>query len=198
MEECPGMSNPTIGIEINKTYTFSQGNISSYYHPMGFAYYADGAHDDKPELEPGVAPYGTNSSCAKTLTCPAPMYFKNGTYLGTYSNNPEIAKITKGKDDFGLDQYEPRFYYSVPEWVGFGTFEVKLRFDNEDFIGDLFYFCHVRTPLHLYSCYNHLFPFHYYRLNDIYISFFFLDSSIHVWTYQVTQGRCTNPRDPPP
>ena len=110
---------------------------------MGFAYYADGAHDDKDELEPGVAPYGTNSTCAKTLTCPAPMYFKNGTYLGKYSNIPEIANVTKGIENFGLDFYEPRFFHSLPDWIGYGAFEVKLRFDNEDFVGDLFYFCHV-------------------------------------------------------
>ena len=107
-----------------------------------------GDHDDKPELEPGVAPYGTNSSCAKNLTCPAPMYFLNGTYLGTYSNNPEIANVTKGKDDFGLEHYEPRFSLPFTQWIELGEFEVKLRFDNEDFVGDLFYFCHVRTPRH--------------------------------------------------
>ena len=135
-------------MEINKTYTFSQGNISNYYHPIGFAYYADGAHDDKDELEPGVAPYGTTSMCASTLTCPAPMYFRNGTYLGTYSNNPKITNLTKGKGDFGLDHYEPLFTLPFTQWIEQGEFEVKLRFNNANFTGDIFYFCHVRTTLH--------------------------------------------------
>ena len=143
MKECPNMTSPVLGMEIGQTYTFRQNATKNYFHPMGFAYYADGAHDDKDELEPGVAPYGTNSTCAKTLTCPAPMYFKNGTYLGTYSNNPEIANITKGRKDFGLDYYEPRFTLPFTQWIEQGEFEVKLRFDNEDFVGDLFYFCHV-------------------------------------------------------
>jgi hypothetical protein len=32
-----------------------QSDPSNYYHPMGFAYYPDGAHDGKIELEPTVS-----------------------------------------------------------------------------------------------------------------------------------------------
>lgn len=45
--------------------------------------------------------------------------------------------------DFGLDHYEPKFFYPLTDWLGFGTFEVQLTFDVEDFAQDLFYFCHV-------------------------------------------------------
>jgi hypothetical protein len=75
------------------------------------------------------------------------MYFRNGTYLGTYSNIPEVANVTQGEDNFGLDDYEPLFFRPIPEWAGFGDFEVKLRFDEDDFTQDIFYFCHVRTVL---------------------------------------------------
>jgi hypothetical protein len=30
-------------------------DITNYYHPLGLAYYPDGAHDDVDELEPGVS-----------------------------------------------------------------------------------------------------------------------------------------------
>ena len=46
------MINPTIGVEIGQSYTFVQADISNWMHPMGFAYFPDGAHDDKDELEP--------------------------------------------------------------------------------------------------------------------------------------------------
>lgn len=69
-DECPDLISPTIGMKIGETYTFSQAHRSNYYHPIGFAYFADGAHDDVDELEPGIAPYGTSSDCAQTLSCP--------------------------------------------------------------------------------------------------------------------------------
>lgn len=75
------------------------------------------------------------------------MYFRNGTYLGTYSNNQEVLKVTTNEDDFGLDKYEPLFFRPMPEWAGFGNFEAKLLFDVTDFTRDIFYFCHVRETL---------------------------------------------------
>lgn len=46
---------PTLGIERGATYIFDQGHESNYFHPLGLAYYPDGAHDDKDELEPVVS-----------------------------------------------------------------------------------------------------------------------------------------------
>jgi hypothetical protein len=128
-----------------------QSNVFNYFHPMGFAYFPDGAHDDKIELEPSIAPPGTNSPCAETLTCDAPMYFRNGTYLGTYSNIPEVLDITQGEEDFGLDDYERRFFWPFAEWLEQGNeeerFSIALRFTNLDFAQDIFYFCHVSNNL---------------------------------------------------
>lgn len=115
---------------------------------MGFAYFADGAHDDKDELEPGVTPPGSNTTCATSLSCPAPMYFVNGTYQGTYSNIPMILNETTGEDNFGLDDYEPRFFWPFREWLEQGDdserFSIYLRFTDKNYTGDIFYFCHVR------------------------------------------------------
>jgi hypothetical protein len=71
------------------------------------------------------------------------MYFLDGKYLGTYNNIPELGNLTTGKDNFGLDNYEPLFFHPFPEWVGYGEFSVKLRFPDEDQSQDIFYFCHV-------------------------------------------------------
>ena len=144
-DECPNQTSPTIGMRLGETYTFNQAHRTNYFHPIGFAYYADGAHDDVDELEPGITPPGSSTACADALSCPAPMYFRNGTYLGTYSNIPDVANVTTEEDNFGLDDYEPLFFRPIPEWAGFGDFEVKLRFDVDDFTQDVFYFCHVST-----------------------------------------------------
>jgi len=87
--ECPGMISPTIGVEIGETYTFVQEDISNWMHPMGFAYFPDGAHDGKDELEPNVTQ--TGSTCTEDFSCPSPRYFRGDEFLGV-----------EGSDDFGL------------------------------------------------------------------------------------------------
>jgi hypothetical protein len=54
VDGCDGKM-PTLGIERHVTYIFNQAHETNYYHPLGLAYYADGAHDDVDELEPGVS-----------------------------------------------------------------------------------------------------------------------------------------------
>ena len=61
-EECGEVINPTIVMEMGETYTFIQRDRSNYFHPLGFSYFADGAHDGKEELEPGVG-LGSDRSC---------------------------------------------------------------------------------------------------------------------------------------
>merc|ERR1711935_233456 len=73
VEGCDGV-NPTLHLEVGRTYLFDQSDASNWYHLIGFAYEADGAHAGVNELEPGIAP--GNSNCAETLSCPPPMYFK--------------------------------------------------------------------------------------------------------------------------
>jgi hypothetical protein len=114
-------------------------------HPLGFAYYPDGAHAGKDELEPSILPPGSSSLCDTELTCPAPMYFQNGDYLGMYSHNATIAKSSPNYDpsNFGLDDYEPKFFRPITEWIEYGLFSIDLKFDHDDVNQDLFYFCHV-------------------------------------------------------
>mmetsp|Transcript_5457 Transcript_5457/g.10393 ORF Transcript_5457/g.10393 Transcript_5457/m.10393 type:complete len:109 (-) Transcript_5457:2544-2870(-) len=44
VDQCGNDPNPTLGIEKGVTYIFSQKDKTNYFHPLGFAYYPDGAH----------------------------------------------------------------------------------------------------------------------------------------------------------
>merc|ERR1719353_1337733 len=50
-----------------------------------------------------------STTCAAGNTCQAPMYYKNGEFAGTTYDN--MAATPVGGDDFGLDVYEPDFFY---------------------------------------------------------------------------------------
>ena len=71
---------------------------------MGFAYGPDGALDDQDELEPINT--RTNSICANTNSCPSPLYHLDGAFLGE-----------PGTDNFGLDDYEPKFFLPLLDWI---------------------------------------------------------------------------------
>ncbi len=74
-------------------------------HPLGFAYYPDGAHADADELEPGIVPPGSSSTCDTTKTCPSPMYFNNDAYLGKYSNNNDLDLSGHYSNDFDSNDF---------------------------------------------------------------------------------------------
>jgi len=143
-EECDGV-NPTIGMIKDETYTFVQSDKSNYYHPLGFAYYADGAHDGKDELEPTIPPPGSLSTCANTKVCPAPQYFINGDYEGVYDNAVDGTTVI-GDENFGLDAYEPQFFYPIAQWTE-NDYQVKLKFNIDDGTSDFFYFCHIHQGM---------------------------------------------------
>lgn len=142
-KECPGMVNPTIGIEYGVTYTFVQADRTNWYHPMGFAYFPDGAHDNVDELEPTISKSPTNTSCIETSSCPRPRYFRDKMFLGAPMD----------PNDFGLDVYEPEFTRSIVDWSGAGEYTIQLTFDDETYTKDIFYFCHVRFNCWI-SCYS--------------------------------------------
>eukprot|EP00536_Pseudo-nitzschia_multiseries_P015486 jgi/Psemu1/218217/e_gw1.896.19.1 len=145
VEGCDGV-NPTLHLEVSRTYIFDQSDVSNWYHLIGFSYEPDGAHVGVDELEPGVAP--GKSDCAKTNSCPAPMYWMNRNYTGEYSNVPSLVPISEGgSDDFGLDAIEPLFFHPLRDWEGYGPFVTSLNFDDENYDKDIFYFCHVHSGM---------------------------------------------------
>jgi len=142
-EGCEGV-NPTLHMEVGRTYLFDQSDASNWYHLIGFSYFADGAHAGVDELEPGIAPGSGN--CGETNSCPAPMYWMNGKYEGQYSNTDHLVPVI-GAEDFGLDAVEPLFFHPLADWVSYGAFVTSLTFDDENFDEDIFYFCHVHSGM---------------------------------------------------
>ena len=150
-EECPDMINPTIGMEMGQVYTFVQEDKSNYMHPLRFSYFPDGQHVGADLLTPdtkgsSITATTTNDSggtnCAQNMTCPAPLYFLNDGYLGTYSNIPEVADgITTNEADYGWDLYLDFFLGNVPNWKRLGKFSMQLKFDDASHTQDLFYYC---------------------------------------------------------
>jgi hypothetical protein len=98
VDGCEGVA-PTLILEAGKEYTFHQQDISNWFHPLGFAYYPNGALVGADELEPSVAKEGNDQSCVATESCDSPRYYIGDEYLGGES----------GDGGFGLDLYEPVF-----------------------------------------------------------------------------------------
>ncbi|CAB9502771.1 expressed unknown protein [Seminavis robusta] len=168
-EECgEDWVNPTIGLEFGQVYTFIQKHKSNYWHPIDFSYFPDAHHVGAELLDPrtkgndggdsiisnlpnqqttttsAASANGPADTCATNMTCPAPMYFLNDGYLGTYSNIKEVAPITSNEHDIGLELYEDFFFKSMATWTGFGTFSIQLKFDDESYTGkDIFYYCRI-------------------------------------------------------
>lgn len=157
-EECGDAVNPTLGLEYGEVYTFVQKDRTNYWHPLSFSYFPDAHHVGADVLKPGTVGVAVTSSggantvvnkngesdCSQNMTCPAPMYFLNEGYLGTYCNIPEVKTVTSNQADNGLAVYEDLFFKKMSAWAGFGTFSIKLKFDDESYSeNDLFYYCHI-------------------------------------------------------
>jgi len=69
------------------------------------------------------------------------MYFVNGEFAGDTYNGVDV-----GGDDFGLDVYEPEFFYDSALW-GEAKYVAKLTLTDEEYDGDLFYFCHIHNKM---------------------------------------------------
>jgi hypothetical protein len=91
------------------------------------------------ELEPAIG----SGACVAAESCQAPVYMKGGLILGNYDGTVVPAV---GGDDFGLDVYEPEFFYPRGDWTDAGKYSVKLRL-TDTFDVDLFYFCHIHAGM---------------------------------------------------
>ncbi len=136
---CDGVS-PTLILEAGKEYTFRQSDISNWYHPLGFAYYPDGALVGATELEPSAVKQGNNDVCVATAACDSPHYYIGDTYLGG----------DDGDGGFGLDKYEPIFALPIDRWYhnrsAIPDYNVRLTVDQED-THEAFYFCHIHAGM---------------------------------------------------
>jgi len=78
------------------------------------------------------------------MGCQAPMYFKDGEYVGGDYNNERVP--VTGGEDFGLDVYEPEFFYDSALW-GEAKYVAKLTLTDMEYDGDIFYFCHIHNKM---------------------------------------------------
>ena len=140
--ECGDVANPVIVMKRGVTYTFDQSDDSNWYHPLGWAYFVDGAHNEVDELEPGITQ--TGDACAGMNTCQAPMYYKDGEFAGTTYDNTAATPV--GGDDFGLDNYEPEFFIPKGDWLA-TKYKVELTITDTAYATDMFYFCHIHAGM---------------------------------------------------
>jgi len=92
--------SPALEMNLGETYTFIQNDVSNWYHPLGFAYYPDGAHEDQPEVE-------NDDGTGNVLT-----YLINGI-----------------EPPLGLDDYEPAFAVARADWK-MHSYEINLTIND--------------------------------------------------------------------
>lgn len=145
VEGCEGTS-PTLTIIRGVTYTLIQENITNWMHPLGLAYYPDGAHgyehfDEVPELE-----YPTPDTCKEEqFQCnpgdevkQAPLYGIDGVF--------ETFEDWNNGETGGLDVYEPSFKVPQEQWSEH-KYAVKFTVPLDSKTGELFYFCHIHSGM---------------------------------------------------
>jgi len=145
VEGCDGTS-PVLALKKGETYTLIQHDITNWMHPLGLAYYPDGAHgykhfEEVPELE-----FPTPDTCDQAqFSCnpgagvkQAPLYGIDEVYE-TYDdwNNGETG---------GLDIYEPAFKVPQEQWQEH-KYSVRITVPLESKTKEFFYFCHIHSGM---------------------------------------------------
>ena len=141
IDGCEGFA-PTLMIERGVEYEFVQEDRSNYYHPVGFAYYPDGAHTGVPELEvPTPDECSEPEYACNPEATQAPLYCVAGVCetLDDW-NNPDSTGS-------GLDAYEPRFFLPIDQWDEAGPFSVKLTIPVDSLTEIFYYFCHIHSGM---------------------------------------------------
>merc|ERR1740115_717772 len=118
-------------------YTFDQSDASNWYHPVGFAYIAGGAH----------------TSC-KDVNMVAGECPELGGEAGVPTTIQYYVSGAKGADGgFGLDAYEPEFFNSQDWWgeaptrTGGKAYKVTLKVPADATYTKIYYFCHIHAGM---------------------------------------------------
>jgi plastocyanin len=127
---CEGV-NPKLLIAAGQEYTFDQSHASNWYHPIGFAYIAGGAHT---ECVDGDGAMGE---------CPELGGEDAGTTIQYYVDDVPVISDESG---FGLDAYEPLFFNSQDHW-GESAFKVTLNIPTSAPFTKIYYFCHIHAGM---------------------------------------------------
>lgn len=130
---------PTLKMKAGSTYKFVQEHVSNWMHPLGYAYYPDGAHAEGrglpfDELEPALKPpSGGDDSCEAGSTCQTPEYY----------GGPDGTTFLGKSGDSGLDVYEPQFKYPHAFWTT-QKYNVRLTITDPK-TAEIYYFCHIHN-----------------------------------------------------
>jgi hypothetical protein len=127
---CDGV-NPKLSIAAGTTYTFDQSHASNWYHPIGFAYIAGGAHTECADSEGAIG------------ECPE---LGGETPTTTIQYYVDDVPVTDDESGFGLDAYEPLFFNSQDHWGG-SDFEVTLNIPVSAQFTKIYYFCHIHAGM---------------------------------------------------
>ena len=145
VEGCEG-SSPVLAITRGVTYTLVQHNITNWMHPLGLAYYPDGAHgyqqfEEVPELE-----FPTPDICDQVqFSCNPGPEVKQAPLYG-------IDDVYESYDDWnngvsgGLDVYEPAFKVPQDQWQEH-KYSVRITVPEESKTKEFFYFCHIHSGM---------------------------------------------------
>jgi hypothetical protein len=151
VEGCEGVS-PTLHLNIQQEYRFLQQDTSNWYHPVGFAY---GMHLCRACLRVPVRMATSRASGRRhpprlTVTCFSLLLRSEpgGAHSTCPPDNPEECPelggnsiqyyfkgeaVTDDESGFGLDAYEPFFFYPMDAWeegCGAGGCYVTLNVPN--------------------------------------------------------------------
>jgi len=143
VEGCDGVA-PTLKIQRGQEYTMVQNDATNWFHPLGLAYYPDGAHTGVPELE---EPTPEDCNEAEYMCNPgdgvqqAPLYCINGECEAMSDWNNGVTS--------GLDVYEPRFQIPEDQWEeeGEASYAVKFTIPTDSKTAEFYYFCHIHSGM---------------------------------------------------
>ena len=128
---CAGV-NPKLSLAAGTTYTFDQSDASNWYHPVGFAYIAGGAHTE------------CRDAAGEMGECPELGGEDAGTTIQYYVDGFAVNDDESG---FGLDAYEPLFFNSQDWWGEQAAFKVTLTIPVSAPYTKVYYFCHIHAGM---------------------------------------------------
>merc|ERR1711998_231686 len=132
--------SPDLFLTIGETYTFDQTEATNWFHPLGFAYYPDGAHGHKWGAREQMELHDNDLR-----------YHINGKNPSADNENwlcyrPGLLKPVNS----GMDCYEEEFFYPRNQWlkkqytVDLTITEAAAHWSRN---GELYYFCHIHSKM---------------------------------------------------
>eukprot|EP00971_Amphidinium_carterae_P226176 4486418-Amphidinium_carterae.1 len=121
---------PEVNLTVGTGYWLMQTDVTNWYHPLGLAYEANGAHD---VLYPGGegAPEladGDNASMKYEYI-----------YYVKYPGDANFTAVT-------LDDYEPLFFIPLADWAAH-EFKIWLKVTDATLAQGIVYFCHIHNHM---------------------------------------------------